>query len=118
MKKRNFIVIVFFIALGTKVQGQISTNELPVSFSLGKSIKSDDDKALKSLPNLPPAQISQEDMEAKGRPPRFGYKRKVNYNLDNSGNWKLRVQSPSPGLLKLNQVRNWKSNKNGRRWFR
>jgi hypothetical protein len=48
-----------------------------------------DNKAIKYLPVPDMEKIQKEDEERKNRgaPPRFGYKHKVEYNLDNSGIW-------------------------------
>jgi hypothetical protein len=85
---RRFIILVFSL-LAFNVKGQISTNELPVSFSLEKSEKLFDKEDVKLLPSLDIETIKKEDneRETKGLPTRFGYPQKVNFNLGNSGVW-------------------------------
>ncbi|GHT79590.1 hypothetical protein AGMMS50262_23470 [Bacteroidia bacterium] len=76
--------------MNLNIHGQISTKELPVSFSLEQIIKSsNDEKFLKVMPAINMEKIYKEDMEDEqnGIPPRFGYGHKVNYNLENSGIW-------------------------------
>jgi hypothetical protein len=88
MKQNCLVLIVFFMIIGIKVQGQISTKELPVSFSFDNVVELSGD-AIKSMPMFDIAKIQQEDIEDEhnGIPPRFGYKHKVNYNLENAGQW-------------------------------
>jgi parallel beta-helix repeat protein len=85
--KLGLITIVILFVIGIQVRGQISTNELPVSFSLDESIELLGE--MKSLPVLDMEQIQQEDLEDEqnGIPPRFGYRHQVSYNLNNSGHW-------------------------------
>ena len=90
MKRNNSILILLFLVLAVKIQGQISTKELPVSFSFDKDIiHLFENSEYETLPALDMLRIQQEDKddEQNGLPPRFGYKHKVNYNLDNSGTW-------------------------------
>jgi hypothetical protein len=69
--------------------GQISTNELPVSFSLDMEIDLSDEKSLIIMPYLDMEKINREDMEREDTnlPYRFGYEHKVDVNLTNSGKW-------------------------------
>jgi hypothetical protein len=89
MKKNKFIVLLIFLLFGFNAMGQLSTKELPVSFSLEKAIQLSDEQSIKYLSALDMEAIRKEDEEREGRgdPPRFGYKHKVDYNLDNSGTW-------------------------------
>jgi len=75
----------------TIIYGQISTNEEPVSFRKSVPDLKINERTKKSLPALDMKQIKQEDEEddANGMPPRFGYREKVDYNLDNSGEWDI-----------------------------
>ena len=70
----------------TNISAQISTNELPFSFTTGLSIESSDTKY---MPELDMLSIEKEDLrnEDSNRLVRFGYSHKVNYNLENSGTW-------------------------------
>jgi hypothetical protein len=90
MKKIYFIITLFFIISKIDGYGQISTEERPVSFSFDNNIVIQSNiKKVKSLPSFDMLKIIREDKEDEhsGVPPRFGYKHKVNYNLDNSGIW-------------------------------
>ena len=70
------------------------------------------DRSVRSFAQLDLHRIMQEDIEDEklGIPPRFGYKRRVNYNLDNSGEWQTlvdggriwRLKLSSPGALSIN----------------
>jgi len=87
--KNQYYVILSFILLGINLQAQISTNELPVSFLLDNSTFLFKNRTVEVLPHLDMEAIDQEDLEndAKSRPLRFGYKHKVDFNLNNSGKW-------------------------------
>jgi len=89
MKKQVIAIILLFILLGIKVEAQLSTKELPVSFSLERGADLFDNKILETLPRLDMVEINQEDMERKekGLTPRLGYVHKVHYDLNNSGKW-------------------------------
>jgi hypothetical protein len=90
MKQNNPILILFFLVFAINGYGQISTKELPVSFSFDKDvIQLFENSGYETLPVLDMLKIEQEDKddEQNGLPPRFGYKHKVDYNLDNSGTW-------------------------------
>ena len=87
---RNFIFVSsILLLLCFSVYGQISTNEKPVSFRTNMPTFRTSENTHKSLPQLDMPKIEKEDTEdeANGLPPRFGYKYKVNYNLENSGEW-------------------------------
>ncbi|MDR0763302.1 MAG: hypothetical protein LBF01_02250, partial [Bacteroidales bacterium] len=87
MKKCN--VIVCFILFGLNLQAQISTEELPVSFSFEEDTLQFDIKTAQSLPYLDMETIYREDKdrEEKKLPPRFGYRHPVHFTLNNSGQW-------------------------------
>ncbi|MDR2406723.1 MAG: hypothetical protein LBE13_01210 [Bacteroidales bacterium] len=61
--KLKIITIVILFIIGIQVRGQISTNELPVSFSMDASIELLSESIMKSLPALNMEQIQQEDLE-------------------------------------------------------
>jgi len=86
MKKLFFATLLLF---AYSVYGQISTNEKPISFNTDIPALTKNDKTYKSLPPLNMITIEKEDEEdeANGIPPRFGYPHEVNYNLHNSGEW-------------------------------
>ena len=91
MKKQVFIISLFLVLSGIKVEAQLSTKELPVSFSLDEDADLFDKKILETLPRLDMVKINQEDMERKekGLTPRYGYRHKVNYDLNNTGKWTI-----------------------------
>lgn len=68
---------------------QISTDELPVSFSIAADQFKAQEADLRILPRLETAKIQEEDKrdEQDGLPPRFGFPHEVNFNLNNSGVW-------------------------------
>jgi len=88
MKKLYCLVVVIFFACYS-IYGQINTQEEPVSFRLNVSTLTKSGKTIKSFASIDMEKIEQEDKEDEknGIPPRFGYPYKVNYNLDNSGEW-------------------------------
>jgi hypothetical protein len=89
MKKLVFTSIILLLSC-CGIYGQISTQEEPISFSRRDiSALSVNERTVKSFAALDMEKIEQEDREdeASGIPPRFGYKHKVDYNLDNSGEW-------------------------------
>jgi len=93
--------------------GQISTREEPISFSRTNvpALRASE-RTQKVLPPLDMEKKERKDREdaEKGRPPGFGYKHKVNYTLENSGEWtelpdggKLwRLSISCPGALSIN----------------
>ncbi|MCL1937725.1 MAG: hypothetical protein FWF52_04935 [Candidatus Azobacteroides sp.] len=113
MKKFIFQTIILFFLYCNGIYGQICRVEEPISFR-----KTDipdlkmSSKTVKSMPSLDMKRIIQEDNEeeSKGLPPRFGYKLKVDYNLDNSGEWTVlsngdrvwRLIISCPGALSIN----------------
>ena len=70
---------------------QLSTNEKPVSFERSSEmrIKRRSANPVITMPQLNMAEIEKEDLEDEeyGMPPRFGYRHKVHYDLNNSGTW-------------------------------
>jgi len=88
MKKQYLLIVVIFFAY-YNIYGQINTQEEPVSFKANVPVLTKSGKVVKSFVSLDMKKIEQEDKEDEenGIPPRFGYPHKVNYNLDNSGEW-------------------------------
>lgn len=70
-----FILIVWFLSFKI-AHGQITTQELPVSYKLNIPVLKENKKTMKVLPSINMAKIEQEDIEdeAKGIPSRFGYR--------------------------------------------
>ena len=93
---------------------QLSTNEQPANFDkeLKHSIKIKKSKAIVTMPQLDMSRIEKEDLEDEeyDMPPRFGYKHKVDYNMDNSGIWYIlpngdklwRLNVVCPNALSIN----------------
>jgi hypothetical protein len=85
--------IIFLICLFpfANVTAQLSTNERPVSFGIDSEmqVKHRSVNTIVTMPELDMGKIEKEDKEdeEKDLPPRFGYRHKVNYNLNNSGTW-------------------------------
>ena len=111
MKKYVYtsIVLLFFCCVA---YGQISTREEPVSLKSDVPAFRASEKTQKTLPSLDMRKIEREDEEAdaRGMPPRFGYRHRVDYDLENSGEWtelsngdKLwRLSVSCPGALSIN----------------
>jgi len=89
MKKYITTIIFLLLSYYTLVHGQISTHEKPESFKKNIPNLINNERTQKRLPSLDMKKIEQEDNEdeANGMPPRFGIRQKVDYNLDNSGEW-------------------------------
>jgi hypothetical protein len=89
MMKKVGLFIILSMLFTISAFGQISTEELPVGFTIKENIIQSDSKTLKSLPHIDRERIQQEDIErdANGAPPRFGYRHPVDFNLSNSGQW-------------------------------
>jgi hypothetical protein len=87
--KRLFFSTIILLLFYCVVYGQISTQEEPVSFKTIIPVLRVSERTVKSFASLDMKKIEQEDKEdeTNGVPPRFGYKHKVNYDLDNSGEW-------------------------------
>lgn len=112
MKIDKYFIVGFFILIGIKTYGQISTNELPVSFTLENRKEVFKEIEVKMLPSIDMNKINKEDEEdvLNGIPPRFGYLHKVNYNLDNAGTWTIlpnkdkiwQLKISCPGALSIN----------------
>lgn len=93
---------------------QLSTNEQPGNFDkvLKHSIKIKKGKSIVTMPQLDMSKIEKEDLEDEeyDMPPRFGYKHKVDYNMDNSGIWYIlpngdklwRLNVVCPNALSIN----------------
>ena len=106
------IVFTSLFLFGYCVYGQLSTREKPVSYSIEVPVMTINNNTYKTMPSLDMGLIIQEDeeSEANGMPPRFGYKHKVDFNLDNSGEWTTlyngdkiwRLSIYCPGALSIN----------------
>ena len=90
---RHIKTIILFVSLWSfaNMKAQLSTNEKPVSFGRESEmrVKHRSENPIITMPQLDMVKIAEEDKDNKERkvPPRFGYKHKVNYNLNNSGVW-------------------------------
>lgn len=94
MKPIHYIrlLCIFFVLLASAdVKGQLSTNEVPVSFGRESEMRimHRSSNSIVTMPLLDMAKIEKEDKEDDeyDMPPRFGFRHKVNYNLNNSGTW-------------------------------
>jgi hypothetical protein len=89
MRKNIFIYLLSSTLFAFNMQGQISTDELPVSFRTETALLKSDNVMLKILPSVDLRKLQQEDAEdeTNGIPPRFGYRHQVSYNLESSGRW-------------------------------
>lgn len=91
MRYVKLILSLIGICAFTNVWAQLSTNEKPVSFGRESEMRVISKSAQHSvtMPQLDMVKIEKEDSAEIGRkiPPRFGYRHKVDYNLDNSGIW-------------------------------
>lgn len=91
MRCIKFLCLFVVICVFTDVRAQLSTNEKPVSFGKESemTIKHRSSNSIVTMPRLDMAKIEKEDKEdeEKNLPPRFGYRHKVNFNLNNSGTW-------------------------------
>ena len=109
---RIYLLIISLLSCSV-VFGQLSTREKPMSFSRTDipALETNNMEA-RSFAQLDMERIMQEDIENEklGMPPRFGYKHRVNYNLENSGEWLVlpdggrlwRLAVSSPGALSIN----------------
>ena len=86
-------IILFFVCLCifSEVYAQLSTDEKPVSFGRESELNVDRKSShpIVIMPSLDMKIIEKEDKEDEeyDMPPRFGYRHKVNYDLNNSGVW-------------------------------
>jgi len=89
MKNLIFTFTLFLSCFTICVYSQINTREKPISFRRNIPGLQNNERTRKHLPSLDMNKIEQEDKEddANGMPPRFGYRQKVDYNLENSGEW-------------------------------
>ncbi|MGF7028998.1 MULTISPECIES: trypsin-like serine peptidase [Sphingobacterium] len=87
----SFCTLVIFIGQLFVIQlcfAQLSTNENPISQTLKLDLKKGiDTKQTSGIPDL--KRLIEEDRQdsINNRPPRFGYKIKVDWNIQNSGTW-------------------------------
>lgn len=118
--KRIFTVAIFTTLFWFQVGAQISTNELPVSFSLfQQDIQTSSRLNKEILPsqNMNDMYLEDEENEQNGIPPRFGYRIRVDFNMENSGTWidlptgdriwQLSIESPRALSLNLLYDKFW-----------
>ena len=116
MKKKYLLLLAVGFVITLSMQGQITTHELPVSFKKDIPLLERNTKSIKVMPTINMAKIQQEDEEdeANGMLPRFGFRHKVDYNLENSGEWTdlpngdkiWRLMIHCPGSLSINLLYN------------
>jgi hypothetical protein len=110
---RNFIsTAIIMLLFCSAIHGQISIDKMPVSSRKSVSAMQINNRTQKFQPSLDMQKINEEDLEdeANGIPPRFGYRHRVNYNLENSGEWSAlpdggkiwRLIVACPGALSIN----------------
>lgn len=88
--RRIFTIAIFMVLLYFHGNAQISTSELPVSFSLSQiDFQTGRAANKKTLYPQDMSSIRSEDEEDErsGIPPRFGYRIKVDFDMANSGTW-------------------------------
>lgn len=106
MIMKKIIIILLVTATTNCALAQLSTNESPISFDSKIGIALNDNRLIPivTMPSLDMIKIEKEDLEDEehGLPPRFGYAHKVNFNLTNSGIW--RVLPNGDKLWQLNIV--------------
>lgn len=75
MKKKYLLLSAVGLVITLSIQGQITTNELPVSFKKDIPLLERNTKSVKVMPAINMEKIQQEDEEdeANGMPPRFGF---------------------------------------------
>lgn len=91
MRYIKLLLSLFGFCALTNVWAQLSTNEKPVSFGRESEMRISRRSANPSvtMPQLDMDKIEKEDAkkDKTNAPVRFGYKHKVEYNLENSGTW-------------------------------
>lgn len=106
-------IILCGLFLSLSARAQISTDEKPVSFTLNPSeMEKDSPIQVVTMPALDMGRIEAEDKEDEEYdvPPRFGYQHMVDYNLTNSGTWRMlpngdklwQLNVVCPGALSVN----------------
>jgi len=111
--KSQLVIFILIILLAQFVaKSQISTNELPISFSYVSEVFQTNERMLKTMSQIDLETLSLEDKidEKLGIPPRFGYPHEVDFTLENSGIWfdlpngdKLwKLEIYCPGALSIN----------------
>lgn len=113
MKKHLLLIGVFLTVTFSYTTAQISTEEKPISFTLG-NVVSPRKNIVIQMPAIDLAKLEKEDIadEKYGIPPRFGFPHKVNFNLKNSGEWTTlsggdrlwRLEIYCPGALSINLI--------------
>lgn len=84
---KHLIITILFLLILLNVKAQLCTHEDPTSFKYNVEKISENSTNIKKLPGIDLQKLMAEDMqdESKGIPPRFGYRQKVNYSIENSG---------------------------------
>jgi len=105
-----------FLFVRLNARAQLSTHEKPISFKYNIDRISKSSTNSKVLQGVDIQKLIAEDMqdEANGIPPRFGYRQKVDYSIENSGEWTTlatgdkiwRLRISSPGALSINLLYN------------
>ncbi|MTI29811.1 GEVED domain-containing protein [Xanthovirga aplysinae] len=114
MKTKQTLKLLFIIcmmlvpALFLQIKAQISAGGVPFSF---QQAVQETNIPMEVLPSINLTQLQQEDQQdnASGLPPRFGYPHEVNFRLDNTGFWQdveggrlWRLDIQAPGALSVN----------------
>lgn len=87
---RKIIIVSLFLLVYSTTYPQLSTNETPVSFGQNLSnLRVGHSSFRTARLNVDLNTLQNEDRydEENGIPPRFGQRLKVNYTIDNSGEW-------------------------------
>lgn len=88
--KQKFYLILIYLIVSSAVYSQITTDELPTSFTLElNKTRSSHEEDVKRMPNIDVKKLYLEDDENDklGLPPRYGFTHLVDLNLENSGVW-------------------------------
>ncbi|MCL1938462.1 MAG: T9SS type A sorting domain-containing protein [Candidatus Azobacteroides sp.] len=117
---KRIILILFLGFFCCAIKAQISTEEIPYSWSRSKGEITKQKMPVVTLPHLDIETINKEDSENDalgGSPVRFGFSHDVNLNLSNSGVWQatseggrlwnLRIYSPDALSLNLLYDKFW-----------
>ena len=121
--KTNKLLIALFCLTSFLFQfvakSQISTDELPTSFNFDGKMSETNSRNIKTMPqiDLEKLRIEDEKDEKNGIPPRFGFPHKVDFNLENSGEWfdlpngdklwKLEIYCPTALSINLTYDKFW-----------
>ena len=91
MKRIRILLLIAYLCTQVSVYAQLSTNEHPVSFDsklrLTEIFKSPIYAVTMPILDMEKIEAEDKDNGRNGMLPRFGYKHKVNFDLNNSGIW-------------------------------